>query len=377
MTLTCLLTETLRNPALANRYSATEWDLLIRQARSARLLGYLAQSFLEQNGKQVNVPDYARYHLESAQWSVKRQNEALDWEFKLLKQVFRDDAIPIIALKGGAYVLADLPISRGRLFHDIDIMVPREAIEKVETRLQAHGWKTTHNNAYDQRYYRQWMHELPPMTHRERETVLDIHHSILPLTARIHPDAGKLIENATPDPENRGILWFAPEDMVLHSMTHLFHDGELENGLRDLVDIESLLSHFGKEEAFWSRLCERALILQLTRPLFYGLQYARLILGTHVPQETIETVAPWGPGRMVRKLMDLLFTEALLPAHHSCHSRTTGTARWLLFVRAHYLRMPLRLLLPHLIHKALIKDLDKEEELSNKFKQIFADQEKE
>jgi hypothetical protein len=25
------------------------------------------------------------------------------------------------------------------------------------------GWAATHHDAYDQRYYRQWMHELPPM----------------------------------------------------------------------------------------------------------------------------------------------------------------------------------------------------------------------
>ena len=33
--------------------------------------------------------------------------------------------------------------------------------------------------------------------------------------------------------------------MVLHSATHLFHEGELDKALRDLVDIDGLLRHFG------------------------------------------------------------------------------------------------------------------------------------
>jgi hypothetical protein len=36
----------------------------------------------------------------------------------------------------------------------------------------------------------------------------------------------------------------------------------------------------------------------------------------------------------------------------------TGFARWLLYVRGHYRRMPLRLLVPHLVRKAVRSRLD-------------------
>jgi hypothetical protein len=35
----------------------------------------------------------------------------------------------------------------------------------------------------------------------------------------------------------------------------------------------------------------------------------------------------------------------------------TGLARWLLYVRGHYQRMPLRLLVPHLVRKAVVSFL--------------------
>ena len=34
------------------------------------------------------------------------------------------------------------------------------------------GWATTHHSPYDQRYYRTWMHELPPLRHAVRGSIL-------------------------------------------------------------------------------------------------------------------------------------------------------------------------------------------------------------
>ncbi len=371
----CLLTDTLFDPAAAGHYSAAEWDLLLRQARAANLLAQLGVR-LAQHPAQTEIPHSVAQHLRSARLIVKRQNRAIRWEVSLLQQALYDLAVPIVVLKGAAYVLAGLPNSDGRLFHDIDILVPRSALKEVEARLRRWGWRSTHNNAYDQRYYRRWMHELPPLQHIQRQTVLDVHHSILPLTARLHPDPGKLIANAVADPANEDIYWLAPEDMLLHSMTHLFHDGELENGLRDLVDMEILLNHFGTGKAFWARLTERAELLELGRPLYYGLRYVERVLQRAIPAETAETASAWGPGWLLGRLMDFLFLEALQPAHTSCNTLSTSIARWMLYVRSHYLRMPLRLLIPHLVHKAVVKEGNGEIEIPKGLRKIIADADK-
>ncbi len=370
----CLLTDALNHPASVSHYSANEWDLLIRQARAANLLAHLGV-LLEKPTEHANIPTSALNHLRSAQLTVIRQKRVIRWEMSMLRQALYDLTIPIVALKGAAYVLAGLPNSDGRLFQDIDILVPRSALKEVETRLRRWGWRTTHNNAYDQRYYRRWMHELPPLQHRERQTVLDVHHSILPLTARIHPDPRKLIRNAVADPDNEDIYWLAPEDMVLHSMTHLFHDGELENGLRDLIDLEILIKAFAKREGFWMRLTERATMLELTRPLYYGLRYVEIVLQTQIPNEIRKRVSKWDSTVLPGGIMDFLFLQALRPAHASCTTATTSLARWLLYLRAHYLRMPLRLLIPHLIHKAVIKNHGDEFEIPKELSKVIPDTE--
>ena len=42
-------------------------------------------------------------------------------------------------------------------------------------------------------------------------------------------------------------------------------------------------------------------------------------------------------------------------------ARWTGLARWLLYVRSHYLRMPLSLVVPHLVRKAWMQRFPKQD----------------
>lgn len=263
--------------------------------------------------------------------------------------------MPVILLKGAAYVMAKLPSAKGRLFSDIDIIVPKDSLNAVEAALMLHGWAATHHDAYDQRYYRTWMHELPPMQHIKRMTVIDVHHAILPETAALHPDSAKLLAAAQLLDGYDDLKVFAPIDMVLHSAVHLFYNDQLDQGLRDLVDIDSLLRHFNSLQDFWPNLAKRAWELELSRPLFYALRYAILFLKTPVPLEMIETAQQMGrPNLFTLIFIDQLFERALMPAHKSCSDWLTGAARQMLYVRATWLRMPSLLLARHLFHKAFI-----------------------
>jgi hypothetical protein len=90
------------------------------------------------------------------------------------------------------------------------------------------------------------MHELPAMRHIFRGTTLDVHHTILPPTARLKPDARLLIEASVEIPGLPGVRTLALEDLILHSASHLFHEGEPDNLLRDLTDLDLLLKHLGR-----------------------------------------------------------------------------------------------------------------------------------
>ncbi|HWJ06577.1 MAG TPA: nucleotidyltransferase family protein, partial [Steroidobacteraceae bacterium] len=145
----------------------------------------------------------------------------------------------------------------------------------------------------------------------------------------------------------------APIDMVLHAIVHLFEGGEMDDALRELVDLDQLLRHFGATEPqFWTRFWPRACELDLARPAFYGLRYAQRLLGTPVLEAVFEAARAWAPSDPTLRLMDWLVPRALFPRHPDRPDRAAAVARWLLYLRSHWLRMPPLMLARHLAYKA-------------------------
>lgn len=350
-----LLSATLQDPTRLEGLDLTSWDILVRQARRASLLARLTWQISQRNAWDL-VLAAARPHLESAWAFSERQKLAVQWEVECIRRALEATGIPLVLLKGSAYVVAGLSVAEGRLLSDIDILVPKEKIADVESALMIHGWNTVHHDAYDQRYYRNWMHEIPPMRHLKRGTLIDVHHALLPETARIRADSSAMLRSAVGVSGHESTFVLSPTDMVLHSATHLFHEGEFDKGLRDLVDLDGLLRHFGNQTGFWEQLVPRAREVGLTRPLCYALRYASAILKTPVPGATLAASEADAPPQPLRGLMDFLYLRALRPDHPTCADAWTPMARWMLYVRAHWLRMPLPLLIYHLAHKALVRE---------------------
>lgn len=349
-----LLNRALARPEGLRDASLEEWDFLIRQARAADLLGRL-HAVADAHDTLGDVPEAPRTHLRSVALLVAHQHQAVRREVHELLRALAPLRIPLILLKGAAYVAAELPVAQGRLLSDIDILVPKATLPDVEAKLMLHGWSAGHHDEYDQRYYRRWMHELPPMRHIRRGTVIDVHHALLPETARIRADSERMRAAAIPVAGHAGAFVLAPEDMLLHSATHLFHEGEFDHGLRDLVDLDGLIRHFGESPTFWRRLPERAREVGLGRPLFYALRYSHRLLDSPVPASVLEDSMQDGPPPFARSAIDGLFVRALRAPHSSCADRWTPAALFLLYVRSHWLRMPLHLLAYHLARKAIVR----------------------
>src|SRR3954465_14849818 len=86
------------------------------------------------------------------------RTEAL-WEAEMARRALAPLGVPIVLLKGTAYAAAGLDAATGRSIGDLDILVPRPALAEVERVLLAAGWEWVKEDAYDDLYYRRWMHE--------------------------------------------------------------------------------------------------------------------------------------------------------------------------------------------------------------------------
>ena len=297
-----------------------------------------------------DVPFRARRQMHAAGIAALSTQTAVRFEVNRLLRALGGIEVPLLLMKGCAYVHAGLPAARGRFIGDVDLMVPRARIDEVEQRLLASGWATGTLDDYDQHYYRAWTHEIPPLQHRERDTPVDLHHTIAPLTSRVHPDAAAILAAAVPLADPR-LQVMCPADMVLHSAVHLFND-EVGMPLRDLFDQHDLLCSFGADPAFWSALLERARLHGLQRPCHYLLRYAERVPGTQIPPEVRCVGAAWGPKAPVRWLMTALFDLRFRPDPVAGVGALKSVAVFALYLRAHWLRMPPAMLVRHLWVKA-------------------------
>uniref|UniRef100_UPI00260EF187 nucleotidyltransferase domain-containing protein n=1 Tax=Sphingomonas bacterium TaxID=1895847 RepID=UPI00260EF187 len=228
----------LRTPGNALGLDAAGWTALIAIARAEQMIGTLASRL-----EGLKLPGDVAGILDDARASAAQGQVAALWEVEMARRALAPLGEAVVLLKGAAFAAAGLRAGEGRSIGDLDILVPRARIDAVEAALLAAGWEWVKPNPYDDAYYRQWMHELPPLIHRDRDRMIDVHHTILPLTARITPDAASLLSRC--EAVANGLFVLSPSDMLVHAAAHLFADGDLAGGMRNLWDVHCLAEEYG------------------------------------------------------------------------------------------------------------------------------------
>jgi hypothetical protein len=316
-------------------FQTDDWTGLIAAARSEQLIGSLAFRLQGQP-----VPAKAETIFEAARRDSLQQRIQALWEAEMCRRATAELNVPVILLKGTAFHAAGFDAAQGRSVGDLDILVPHDRIVAVEQALLAAGWERLKDaDGYDDFYYREWMHELPPLIHRSRDRMIDVHHTILPPTARPTPDAAALIADSV-RLEN-GLRILAPADIIVHAAAHLLADGDLAGGLRNLWDIDRLLREFAADPGFWAKLAEQARRHELGHSVALALRLTARLYGT--PIDRLVAGRP--------RLSDRLF-EARLLARNSWGQTTRPALRFAFYVRSHWLRMPPLMLARHLWVKA-------------------------
>ena len=313
-----LLVAALADPASVVALDAAGWTALIAMARAEQLVGTLAWRIAG-----LPVPPAVATILADARVAAVAGRRAALWEAEMARRALADLNIPVVLLKGTPFAAAGLMAGQGRSIGDLDILVPLAALDRVEAALIAARWEWVKEDAYDDGYYRRWMHELPPLIHRERDRMIDVHHTILPPTAHPTPDAAALIAAAVP--LGNGLSVLSPADMIVHAAAHLFADGDLAGGLRNLWDIHCLILEAGTDG-----LAERAAHHGLRRETMRAARLAHALFATPIPDRW----RTWNG-------LDSLYRRRLL-ARDGWGRPTRPATRFAFYVRSHWLRMPPR-----------------------------------
>lgn len=335
-----LLIKLYQQPEQALQYSDLQWQSIILVLRHQQLLPRYAKRILS-IGIFEQISTYARHHFTNGLILAERQRQQIVFEAMKLSSNIRKRSDYAVYLKGAAYVLADHPVGDGRICSDIDILVDKSALQSIEQDLCFEGWFTEDINDYDDKYYRQWAHEIPPLQHHLRGTVIDVHHNIVPLVSGKAPDVGILITQIMETESQHQVL--SPAAMTLHSAVHLFFNEDFKNGFRDLLDLHILMGE--GSEHYWKALLSLASESGFEWELFLACRYAQRCWNTPIPSDVNKELSLKFPADY--KISDFIFERVLLPQHPLCSPDYSDLAVFLAWCRGHRKKMPMHLLLYH------------------------------
>ncbi|TDF37278.1 hypothetical protein EYS14_14075 [Alteromonadaceae bacterium M269] len=321
----------------------SEWELLIECLRENASLARFA-SFL----KDEDIPNQVKPHLQSELVRARRQKQQALYECKLIDEHLRHVGVKPIFLKGAAYSVSDSAVGLGRLYGDIDVLVDKSDIEKSKQALLERGWFPQILTDYDEMYYREWAHEIPPLTHVKRGTVLDLHHNLVPIVSGQAPDVADFSKDLVETKD--GLLVFSQAAQTLHSAVHLFLNEDFSHGIRDLTDLHILFTSNKDDENYWESLITLSSKSSFEKELQLAVRYCQKILNTDIQSCHVEAIYALKETNF--GLLDRCFESVLRFRHPKLDSTLRSTYELAVYMRGHFLKMPFSILAKHLTIKA-------------------------
>ncbi|KGJ88160.1 nucleotidyltransferase domain-containing protein [Thalassotalea sp. ND16A] len=341
------ITAILADPSCCCTFNEYQWETLIRVLRHEGLLARISVQ-LQQQGLLDALPPYAQKHLHNAAVLAENQHSSIVFECQQIRKSTQQHGVRFYLLKGAAYVFCGNNTNCGRTFGDIDLLVNKSQINVVENTLLLHGWLADDIDDYDNAYYRNWAHEIPPLKHTGRGSVIDLHHNLVPVVSGRAPKIEYFTDNAI---EYDGFFVLAPAAMTLHSIVHLFINEDFKHGLRDLNDIHLLFTEYASE-GFWHELDNLASKCGFTLELYLACRYSHRFFQTKIPSEFASKLAQCHGNRLVNLLRDFIFSRVLASKHPLYTRWSNSLAATMALVRGHYLKMPWPILIRHTVHKS-------------------------
>lgn len=334
------------SPALASTLNLFDWQQLILVLRHQQLLACYSERF-KQTGVFEEIPSRVKRHFLNADVLAANHKKQVEYEAAELTQHLSGKQPNLIFLKGAGYTLSGAKVGQGRIYNDIDLLTDRNSIAEIEKKLSLLGWLSEELTEHDDKYYRQWAHEIPPLRHGKRGSIIDIHHNIVPIISGRQIETKLFVQQSVTTTHGFQILSFPA--MTLHSIVHLFFNEDVKKGYRDLIDIHTLITSNNHNE-FWKKLLNLSIETGFTLELFLACRYTQMILGTNIPDLITHQIAKFRPWNLW--LLDFIYRNVLMPNHPICQPKWFGLADFFVLIRGHFQKMPLHILVFHLTTKA-------------------------
>lgn len=325
----------------ARQATAADWTLLLAQLRKH---GLLAKAYfkLQQTAEFDRVPLQVSRQLQSGAKYAAKQQHSLFYELQQLEPMLQQLTCPCLLLKGAAYRALALPVSHGRLFSDIDILVPASSVSEVKNKLFFCGFYEPEMAEYDRQYYLRWSHQQPPLHHFERDSVIDLHHHIFPPASARQLNIAPLFEQAVTIPGS-GFKTPCLQHLFVHAAVHLFWQEETHRSLKDIIDLNDQFSVLA-EQGLLASLSEEAIKIGAAQAVTNVVYVLTQLFPSDSARAYLQQARVAAPQRLLcHCFINTLQDKGVMPA--MCK------ALW--FVRGHRLKMRWSILLYHMLAKPL------------------------
>lgn len=330
-------------PSLCQHLSLDEWSSLLLVLRKSKMLARLS-AWLSDHALLQTLPIEVQRHLQNAADLAERQQQQTRQEAKALVSQLSNMTSTLVFLKGAGYSLSANAAHVGRVYSDIDVLVPKQDIAAVESCLAIFGWYRQPLSDYDERYYREWAHEIPPIAHGGRGTVLDLHHNLVPLVSGKSLQMDTFLKGYVQD--NEGIKTLSTAAQFYHSAIHLFFNEDFSSAFRDLNDLYLMYVEHQSviDRDLMTLVTEFGFAREMALAFYFIDYFYQLPIQPALRQALHQHYA-------VSRLDRFIFSRVLLPDHPLVALPFRRLAMSLAEIRGHRLKMPLPVLGYHLTMK--------------------------
>lgn len=322
-------------PQFVSQATAADWTELVHQCREQALLG---SAYLYLQPYVQNLPTQIVSHFESGKIYADKQHQTMMRELLMLEQVFAGTDFPVLLVKGVAYRLHRFAFAAGRVFSDLDLLVPATDTAAAVELLQAAGFMDSTEHDYDRRYYLEWSHQHPPLRHYTRGSEVDLHHTIFFAKSAVSVDIHRFIANSSPLKSSRFSLP-APADMFVHCCLHLLFQEEHHKLVKDLVDLHELYKAINDKQA----IIQSSTLTNKPEVVAHALELLKSLFGVRLSPVEIDFISEH-THQLSRSVMGYLIRQLTMTKGHRL-------AKLWWVARGHLIKMPWYLLLYHSLAK--------------------------
>jgi hypothetical protein len=264
-----------------------DWNQLVSVSYGHGIAPLVYHSLLEGDAVGL-IPAAAAQQLRSSYYANAARNSLLYDDLRKLLLAFTQEKIAVIVLKGAALAETVYPHRALRPMSDIDLLVRKEQLRKVESKLPNmgyvfDGYGKTREFYLEHRYH--WVFA------KRSDVSVEIHWHIKRPEGPFSIDIDGLWQRAQRT-KIAGVeaLVLSPENLVLYLCQHLWKH-KLLGGIRPLCDISEAIRYYA-DGIDWTILINTSSKWKMNPCSYLGLSLARELLGAPIPEHVLKDLEP-------------------------------------------------------------------------------------